>query len=203
MSRVTVAITGASGAIYALRTLRALLMQGVQVDLIVSKFGWMLVKEEGGFEGKQEQFLDFLVDRYGEAVKNGVCQIHGIQNLAATLASGSATCDGMVVVPCSMKTLSGITHGASSNLIERAADVMLKERRPLILVPRETPMNLIHLKNMVSATEAGAVMVPAMPAFYQRPETFEDLADFIAGRILSLLGIEHALFPPWEGRLQM
>ena len=203
MIRVTVAITGASGAIYALRTLRALLMQGVQVDLIVSKYGWMLLREEGGFEGKQEQLLEFLADRYGDAVRNGVCQAHGIQHMAATVASGSAACEGMVVVPCSMKTLSGIARGASSNLIERAADVMLKERRPLILVPRETPMNLIHLKNMVSATEAGAMMVPAMPAFYQRPETFEDLADFIAGRILSLLGIEHGLFPPWEGRLQM
>ncbi|MCZ6635424.1 MAG: UbiX family flavin prenyltransferase [bacterium] len=203
MKRVTFAITGASGAIYALRTLRALLMQAVQVDLIVSKFGWMLLREEGGFDGKQEVFPDFLADRYGEAVKNGTCCLHAFGDLAATVSSGSAASHGMVVVPCSMKTLSGIARGASSNLIERAADVMLKERRPLILVPRETPMNLIHLKNMVSATEAGAVMVPAMPAFYQRPETFEDLADFIAGRILSLLGIEHALFPPWEGHLQM
>jgi polyprenyl P-hydroxybenzoate/phenylacrylic acid decarboxylase-like protein len=106
----------------------------------------------------------------------------------------------MVVVPCSMKTLAGIAHGLSRNLIERSADVTLKERRPLIVVPRETPMSLIHLRNMVLATEAGAVMVPAMPAFYQMPESFDDLADFIVGRILSLLGVEHELYPAWEGQ---
>jgi 4-hydroxy-3-polyprenylbenzoate decarboxylase len=126
--------------------------------------------------------------------------LHPLGDLSATLASGSARSDGMVVVPCSMKTLSGIAHGLSQNLIERAADVTLKEHRPLILVPRETPMNLIHLRNMVLATEAGAMMLPAMPAFYQNPETFDDLADFIAGRILSLLKIEHDLFPAWKGK---
>ena len=201
MNRVTVAITGASGAIYALRTLRALLMQDVQVDLIVSKFGWMLLREEGCFKGKQEAFPFFLADQYG--IQKDMCRLHPSGDLAATVSSGSVHSKGMVVVPCSMKTLSGIARGASGNLIERAADVTLKERRPLILVPRETPMNLIHLKNMVAATEAGAIMVPAMPAFYQKPETFEDLGDFIVGRILNLLGIEHALFPPWEGRLHM
>ncbi|MCY3765084.1 MAG: UbiX family flavin prenyltransferase [Gemmatimonadetes bacterium] len=199
VNRTTVAVTGASGAIYALRTLRALLMNGDEVHLIVSGFGWMLLREEAGFEGKQAEFEDFLADRYGADIANGRVNVHQIGNMAAPVASGSVDLRGMVVVPCSMKYLANIAHGASGNLIERAADVTLKERRPLILVPRETPMNLIHLRNMTTAAEAGAAILPAMPAFYQKPETFDDLADFIAGRILNLLGIEHDLFPPWTG----
>ena len=200
VNRTTVAITGASGAIYALRTLRALLMNGDEVHLIVSGFGWMLLREEAGFEGKQAEFEDFLADSYGSEIANGRVIVHQIGNMAAPVASGSVDLRGMVVVPCSMKYLSNIAHGASGNLIERAADVTLKERRPLILVPRETPMSLINLRNMTAAAEAGAAILPAMPAFYQKPETFEDLADFIAGRILNLLGMEHDLFPPWTGR---
>lgn len=199
VNRIAVAITGASGAIYALRTLRALLLNGDEVHLIVSGFGWMLLREEGGFEGRPSEFEDFLADRYGDGVSNGRVIVHQIGNMAAPVASGSVGVRGMVVVPCSMKTLSNIAHGASGNLIERAADVTLKEHRPLILVPRETPMNLIHLRNMTAAAEAGAAIVPAMPAFYQKPETFDDLADFVAGRILNLLNIEHDLFPPWTG----
>ena len=199
VNRIAVAITGASGAIYALRTLRALLMNGDEVHLIVSGFGWMLLREEGGFEGKQSEFQEFLSDRYGAEIAKGCVVVHPIGNMAAPVASGSVGLRGMVVVPCSMKYLSNIANGASGNLIERAADVTLKERRPLILVPRETPMNLIHLRNMTAVAEAGAAILPAMPAFYQKPETFDDLADFIAGRILNLLGIEHELFPPWTG----
>ncbi len=197
MKRITVAITGASGAIYALRTLRALLMRRVAVDVVISEFGWMLLRDEAGFEGKQQNFGEFIRERYGVSVDN--MALHPLKNLAATLASGSAQSDGMVVVPCSMKTLASIAHGLSRNLIERAADVTLKEHRKLIIVPRETPMNLIQLRNMVAVAEAGAVVVPAMPAFYQKPETFDDLADFVVGRILSLLGIEHDLYPVWEG----
>ena len=195
--RVTVAITGASGAIYALRTLRALLMCDIAVDVVISEFGWVLLRDESDFSGKQKDFGAFVQEMYDVSVED--LALHPLKNLAATLASGSARSSGMVVVPCSMKTLAGIAHGLSRNLIERAADVTLKERRPLIIVPRETPMNLIQLRNMVAATEAGAIMVPAMPAFYQQPETFDDLADFIVGRILSLLEIEHDLYPAWEG----
>ena len=199
MKHVTVAVTGASGAIYALRTIRALLVQKCRIDVVVSEFGWMLLRDEVGFEGKQGDLKTFLAERYGDEVRQGELVLHQPGNLAASISSGSVSSGGMVVVPCSMKTLSGIAHGSSSNLIERSADVTLKERRPLVLVPRETPMNLIHLKNMVSAAEAGATIVPAMPAFYQNPETFEDLADFVAGRILNLLGIPHDLFPVWQG----
>lgn len=198
MKRITVAITGASGAIYALRTVRALLMCEARVDVVVSEFGWMLLRDEGGFAGKQRDFAGFIRALYG--VPTDHLALHPLKDLAATLASGSAPSDGMVVVPCSMKTLAGIAHGLSRNLIERAADVALKERRPLVIVPRETPMNLIQLRNLVTATEAGAIIVPAMPAFYQKPETFDDLADFIVGRVLSLLGIDHDLYPVWAGR---
>ena len=198
MKHITIAITGASGAIYALRTLRALLICGCHVDLVVSDYGWMLLKEEAGFDGKRTDLREFLITSYGQEVGSGELAQHNFHDLASPLASGSVRSDGMVVVPCTMKALSGIAHGASANLLERAADVALKERRTLILVPREAPLNLIHLRNMVAAAEAGAVILPAMPAFYQKPRTFDDIADFIAGRILSLLHIPHQLFSPWK-----
>jgi len=199
LNRVTVAITGASGAIYALRTIRGLLIGGVHLDLIVSELGWMLLREEGGCEGKRSEFGDYLLERYKKDTQGGEITLHASEDLAASIASGSVRSAGMVVVPCSMKTLAGIANGYSSNLIERSADVTLKERRTLVIVPRETPLNLAHLKNLVAAAEAGAAIVPAMPAFYQKPQTFEDLADFIAGRVLNLLGIPHTLFPTWKG----
>ena len=199
MRRVTIAVTGASGALYALRTLRALLMEGIRVDLIVSDVGWTVLRSEIGFAGRPTDLVDFLADRFDGPGERENLALHRFDDLASPLASGSVHTDGMVVVPCSMKTLAGIAHGHSSSLIERAADVMLKERRPLVLVPRETPLNLIHLRNMVTAAEAGAAVLPAAPAFYHRPETLEDLADFIAGRILNLLSIPHDLFAPWKG----
>ncbi len=128
--------------------------------------------------------------------------LHSNKDLGATIASGSQGCRGMVIVPCSMKTLAAVAHGLSRNLIERAADVMLKERRPLVIVPRETPMSLMQLRNMVLCAEAGAVMLPAMPAFYQMPQSLDDLADFMAGKILSALGFEHDLYSPWTGQVQ-
>ena len=197
MKRIIVAITGASGAIYSIRTLRALLISGCHVDLIVSDYGWMLLKEEVDFGGKRSDFESYLVGKFGEEINSGVLELHNFHDLAAPLSSGSVHSDGMVVVPCTMKILSGVAHGSSSNLIERSADVTLKERRTLILVPREAPLGLVHLRNMVIASEAGAVILPAMPAFYQKPRTFDDLADFIAGRILNLFQIEHDLFAPW------
>ena len=141
----------------------------------------------------------FLVERYGEGVRKGSFSVHSNRDMGAALASGSHLCDAMAIVPCSMKTLAGIANGLSRSLIERAADVMLKERRRLVLVPRETPMSLPQLKNMVAAAEAGAMILPAMPAFYQKPQTIDDLADFIAGRILNALGFEQTLFTPWRG----
>lgn len=197
--RIVTAITGASGAIYAARFVKACLDLGFRVDLIVSAYGHRLLIEECDLNLKVEDFPAWLDRTYGEAERPGTVELHRESDLGSEIASGSAAWDAMVVIPCSMKTLSGIAHGAATNLVERTADVTLKERRPLILVPRETPMNLIQIDNLRTVTAAGAIAVPAMPAFYYGPKTFEDLADFIAGRVLSLLGVRHELFRAWSG----
>jgi 4-hydroxy-3-polyprenylbenzoate decarboxylase len=201
MKQVAVGITGASGALYAVRTLAALLADGVTVDLVVSNYGRRLLRDELGPEAALDRLPAYLSSRYGPAVDEGRLIVHSNKDLGASIASGSQDCEAMVIVPCSMKSLAGIAHGLSRNLIERAADVMLKERRPLVIVPRETPMSLPQLRNLVLCAEAGAVVVPAMPAFYQQPATLDDLADFMAGKILSVLGIAHALYPAWTGEI--
>ncbi|MFT5088393.1 MAG: 4-hydroxy-3-polyprenylbenzoate decarboxylase [Candidatus Latescibacterota bacterium] len=203
MKEVIVGVTGASGALYAGRLLRALLMGGHRVHVVLSKYGRYLLHEELGFRPDKESLRDFLIRLYGEEIEKGDLREYAVGDQASTIASGSAEMDGMVIVPCSVKTLSGVASASAGNLIERAADVTMKERRPLILVVRETPLNLIHLRNMTAATEAGAIILPAMPAFYQQPQTFDDLGDFIAGRICSLLGIEHELFTRWSGAQKM
>ena len=197
--QIVVGITGASGALYAGRLLRTLLIGGHQVHLVLSKYGRYLLVEELGFRPDKESLRAFITRCYGEETQAGELHEYNASDLAASIASGSVAIDGMVVVPCSVKTLSSIARGASASLIERAADVSLKERRPLVLVVRETPLNLIQLRNMTAAAEAGAIILPAMPAFYQKPQTFDDLGDFIAGRVCNVLRIEHQLFPPWQG----
>jgi 4-hydroxy-3-polyprenylbenzoate decarboxylase len=157
------------------------------------------LKEELGDEVSVDRLADFLAARYGPEVRAGTLVSYSNRDLGAPIASGSHSCEGMVIVPCSMKTLAGVAHGLSRNLVERAADVMLKERRPLVIVPRETPMSLPQLRNMVLCAEAGAIMLPAMPAFYQGPTTLDDLADFMAGKILAALDFEHDLYPAWKG----
>lgn len=194
-----VAITGASGALYATRTLAALLERGCHIELIVSEYGRRLLRDELGDTATVDKLADYLASTFGDAVRNGTYTLHSNKDLGAKIASGSQNSEAMVIVPCSMKTLAGVAHGLSRNLVERAADVMLKERRQLILVARETPMSLPQLRNMVLCAEAGAMMMPAMPAFYQMPQTLADLADFMAGKILSALGFEHDLYPAWKG----
>ncbi len=196
--RVVVAVTGASGALYATRLLRALLRGGHSVDLILSKYGRYLLVEEMGLQPDKETITEFLQRLYGDEISTGTLVELGLNDLTCAVASGSVRTDGMVVIPCSTKTLAGIANGSSTNLIERSADVSLKERRPLVIVPRETPLNLIQLRNLATVAEAGAMVVPAMPAFYQKPSSFDDLGDFIAGRVLNLLHIEHDLFTPWR-----
>jgi len=196
----TVAITGASGAVYATRTLAALLSRAVHVELVVSDYGRRLLRDELGEDASVERLMPYLSSKYGAGVGAGSIVLHSNRDLGATIASGSHGCRGMAIVPCSMKTLAGVAHGLSRNLVERAADVMLKEQRRLIIVPRETPMSLPQLRNMVLCAEAGAMILPAMPAFYQQPKTIDDLADFIAGKILSALGFDHDLYQPWTGR---
>ena len=198
---IAIAVTGASGAVYATRTVAALLERGVHVELIVSDYGRRLLRDELGEQASIDRLMPFLADTYGAAVNAGTVTIHSNRDLGATIASGSHGCSGMAIVPCSMKTLAAVAHGLSRNLIERAADVMLKEQRRLVIVPRETPMSLPQLRNMVLCAEAGAMILPAMPAFYQQPKTLDDLADFMAGKILSALGFEHELYPPWTGQI--
>jgi 4-hydroxy-3-polyprenylbenzoate decarboxylase len=198
---IVVAITGASGALYAVRTLAALLERGVHVELVVSDYGRRLLRDELGDAAAIERIVPYLAEKYGKTFDAGSINVHSNRDLGATVASGSHGASGMAIVPCSMKTLAGVAHGLSRNLVERAADVMLKERRRLVIVPRETPMSLPQLRNMVLCAEAGAMMLPAMPAFYQQPATLDDLADFMAGKVLGALGFEHDLYPPWTGQV--
>jgi flavin prenyltransferase len=198
---IAIAITGASGAVYSTRTVAALLERGVHIELIVSDYGRRLLRDELGEQASMDRFVPFLTEKYGPGVSAGSLTVHSNRDLGATIASGSHGCSGMAIVPCSMKTLAAVAHGLSRNLIERAADVMLKEKRRLVIVPRETPMSLPQLRNMVLCAEAGAMILPAMPAFYQQPKTLDDLADFMAGKILSALGFEHELYRPWTGEV--
>ncbi|HXV75580.1 MAG TPA: flavin prenyltransferase UbiX [Candidatus Polarisedimenticolaceae bacterium] len=197
--RIVVAVTGASGAIYAVRFVKACLELGARVELVASEYGRRLLIDECELNLKSTTIEQWLDDRYGAGARTGSVRLHRSNDLGDEIASGSQRWDAMVIVPCSMKTLSGVAHGSATNLIERAADVTLKEARPLVIVPRECPLNLIQLDNLTRAARAGAKIVPAMPAFYFKPRDFDDLADFIAGRILALLGIEHRLFEPWNG----
>ena len=182
---LTVAITGASGAGYARKLLRSIPRMNYHVHLVSSEAGRLVYELETGVALSDD--LPPEVHAYEET------------DFAAPLASGSFPCAGMVIVPCTMGTLGAIAAGLSQNLIHRAADVCLKQRRPLILVPRETPLNRIHLANMLKTAEAGAIILPAMPGFYHKPSCVQDLIDFVVARILDQLGIEHNLVEPWMG----
>jgi len=181
---VTLAITGASGAPYAVRLLAALNAAAVPLRLIVSAYGLRLLAEETGIEG-----IDGLRAATGDW---SAVELYQPGDRGGTPASGSAPSRGMVICPCSMGTLAAIAAGTSRSLIERAADVALKERRPLILVPRETPLSPIHLENMLRVTRAGATVMPASPGFYHRPSSIDDLVDFIVARIMDHLGVPFA-----------
>jgi 4-hydroxy-3-polyprenylbenzoate decarboxylase len=195
----SVGITGGSGAPYALRLLDALLTIGHEVHAVVSPAGETVVQLETGISlhgtaREKEEALAHALEADGKPGRLRVFEHH---NLAAPISSGSFPSAGMAVVPCSTGSLGRIAAGISSNLIERAADVALKERRPLVLVPRETPLGDIHLENMLRLRRAGADIVAAMPAFYHRPRTIADLVDMVVGRVLDRLGIENSLFQRW------
>ena len=198
-----VAITGASGAPYAKRLLEALVGSGLKVKLIVSEAGEKVLaiecklKLHGGTGHKESQWKEWL----GLPDSSDAIELFNPNNHAASIASGSFKTAGMCVIPCSMGTLARIANGVASSLIERAADVTLKEKRLLVLVPRETPLNRIHLKNMLAAHEAGAEIVPAMPGFYHNPKSIDDLVDMLVGRVLERLGVENDLYRKWGGPL--
>lgn len=184
--RLLVAITGASGAVYGLRLLQALsALSGLQIHAVVSDAGWLTLRHE--------------LNLAPEALRPLVHTLHDVAHLGAGPASGSFRCDGMVVAPCSMRTLAAIAHGLTDNLVTRAADVMLKERRRLVLMTRETPLHLGHLRNMTAVTEMGAIVCPPMPAFYLLPKNLDELVDASVARVLDLLDVPHTLAARWQG----
>ena len=191
---IAFAITGASGAPYALRLLEQLLAARRRVQLVVSSHGLRLLRTESDIGS-----VEALRERVGPSSWDKLVTLFDDGDRGAAPASGSALNAGMVICPCSMGTLSAIAVGASRSLVERAADVALKERRPLVLVPRESPLSAIHLQNMLRVTRAGAVVMPASPGFYHRPESIDDLVDFIVARVLDHLGVEHTLVKRWGG----
>ena len=186
MKRLVVAITGASGALYGVRMLETLRsIGGIETPLMISEAGVLSMHHELDMKRKD---VEALADA-----------VHNVRDVGACVASGSFQSEGMIIAPCSMKTLGSVAHGLCDNLITRAADVMLKERRRLVLMVRETPFNLAHLRNMTAVTEMGGIIFPPLPALYQRPQSVSEMVDHTVGRVLDLCAIEHALVPRWTG----
>ncbi|MDF1762714.1 MAG: UbiX family flavin prenyltransferase [Oleibacter sp.] len=204
--RVLIAVTGASGAAYALRLAEALLAQQVAVDFIFSKAALLVIATETdiALPPKPQAQAEFLRTRFGLNAESERDQLRvfGREDWMAPWASGSGQPGPVVICPCSTGTLSAIATGASNSLLERAADVALKERRQLILVPRETPFSEIHLRNMLTLSQMGAVILPAAPGFYHHPQSINDLIDFIVARILNQLGVNHTLMPSWGAQTE-
>ncbi|HEX9757067.1 MAG TPA: flavin prenyltransferase UbiX [Nitrospiria bacterium] len=189
-------ISGASGAIYGFTLLEYLVKKKHKIFLTISREGQAILKEEVNVSwiGNEKEVNQSLKNHFGEKE----IEFFSPENLHAPISSGSVFTDGMVIVPCSFKTVSAIRHGTSSNLIERAADVTLKEGRPLFIVPRETPLSSIHLENLYSLAKMGVRIIPAMPGFYNQPKTIDDLVRFVVGRILDSMKITHSLYQRWD-----
>lgn len=184
--RIVVGITGATGAVYGVRLLQKLAaIPGVETHLVVSDAASLTLHQEVGMSRREVEALSHVV--------------HRNRDIGATIASGSFLTDGMVIAPCSMKTLAAVAHGLADNLVARAADVVLKERRRLVLMVRETPLNLAHLRNMTAVTEMGAIVFPPLPSFYHRPASIDELVDHSVDRVLDLLGIDNPAAPRWPG----
>jgi len=197
LTEYAVAVTGASGAPYGIRLIEELVKRQKRCELIVSPTGLGIVREECGIDTEKDVVAQIL-GRAGLEQREELLKLTPSDELTSPLASGSYGLKAMVVCPCSMGTLGRIASGASTNLIERVADCMLKERRPLVVVPRETPLNSIHIENMLRLSRAGAVVLPAMPAFYHTPRSVDDMVDFVVGKILDILGIENSLYKRWK-----
>ncbi|TFW21944.1 UbiX family flavin prenyltransferase [Duganella callida] len=186
LRRIVIAITGATGAVYGVRLLQHLQhTPGVETHLVISDAAVLTLHQETGLQRREVESLSHVV--------------HKVRDIGASIASGSFQTDGMIVAPCSMKTLASVAHGLSDNLIARAADVVLKERRRLVLMVRETPFNLAHLRNMTAVTEMGGIVFPPLPSFYHNPQTIAEMVDHTVARVIDLFGIEHALAPRWAG----
>ncbi|UPK41922.1 UbiX family flavin prenyltransferase [Paenibacillus pabuli] len=191
--RLVVGITGASGSIYGVRLIETLLDLEYTVHLVISNAGWRVLKEEMDWDVTNRDRL--LEEKFGS--RAGSLIYHPVSDIGASIASGSFLAEGMIIMPCSMGTLSSIAQGSSENLMSRAADVMMKEGRTLILVPRETPLHAIHLENMLKLSRLGVRMIPAMPAFYYKPQSMDELILFLVGKVLDSLRIPHQLFTRW------
>lgn len=197
MKTITLAFTGASGLPYGMRLLECLLRSGMRVQLVYSQAAQIVAKQELDLTlpGRPQEAEQMLAGRFGDF--SGELRVFGLQDWFAPIASGSNPGDAMVICPCTMGTLGKIAAGISDDLICRAADVMLKERRPLILVPRETPFSAIHLENMLRLSHAGTTILPPNPGFYHHPQNVQDIVDFVVARILDHLDIEHELMKKW------
>ncbi|MGL4421235.1 MAG: UbiX family flavin prenyltransferase [Gemmataceae bacterium] len=203
MADLVVAMTGASGSPYAVRLLQVLLRAGRTVHLTISPAAVEVFDREVGGELQLDPARFDATQLVGKETPNrDLLRYYHHRNFQSGIASGSFLTGGMVVCPCSMGTIAAIAHGISENLIHRAADVHLKERRKLVLVPRETPLGLVQLKNLVAVAEAGAVVLPAMPAFYTQPKTLDDMVNFVVGRVCDQFGVPHKLFERWGGAEQ-
>jgi len=200
MKHILVAITGASGSIYGLHLTKELLRSGCRVSLLLSEPGRQVLNYEAGLGWSAEagERQAQMRDHFATSLVDGLDN----RDLFAAVASGSSAPDAMVICPCSMGTAGRVAAGLSETLLERSADVMLKERRPLLLVPRETPLSVIHLENLLRLARAGAIVIPAMPAFYHGPQSLDDLVAFVVGKVLDQLGIGHELFRRWHGRAE-
>lgn len=190
MKHITIGVTGASGSLYAQRVIEAFIEQDCFLTVVASEMGDKVFEYETGVKLR-------------EMVKQYSSNIHweDNKNLFASIASGSYPCDGMAIVPCSMSTLGELAAGITPNLLTRAADVCLKQKRTLVIMPRETPFTSIHLQNMLTLSNCGAIILPAMPGFYQQPKTLSDMIDFMAGKVLECFQIEHKLYERWSGRV--
>jgi len=194
MSRYIVAITGASGVIYGLELAAELLRRRHELHVVISEPAWLVLQQEMEWDatvGPEQAVRDYLPPGELYWYKN--------TDISARIASGSFICETMVIVPCTMSTLAAVANGMSNSLIERAADVMLKERRTLIVVPRETPLSSVHLRNMLQLADQGAAIVPAMPAFYHQPQSIKEMIQFVVGKILDMMRIPHEIFTRYSG----
>lgn len=193
MPRYIVALTGASGIVYGIGLLKQLLTRDIEIHLIASEPAYLVLEQELGWCMQPD--AEAAIKRY---LPYDNLLVYNNNDIAARIASGSFITDGMIVIPCTMASLAAIAHGNARNLIERAADVMLKEKRPLILAPRETPLSAIHLRNMLVLAEMGVNIVPAMPGFYNKPQTIDDLVAFIVGKVMDAMYIKHAIYDRYD-----